>query len=400
MVRLCWTRLKYFFHDRSFVAVYAAAMRTFFWRQGSFNALKDLRETLAQNANYRLLAESVELREKGLRKESLRRLSEFIVTFSSSPFTERQEFVSMLCGKRFQWGSDGFLLDPQPLVEQVIKPTLSEWITIDPDNPDPYKWLGLYYGADNELTYLEKALALDPEDDVIRFRLIDIQLGVIEFSTHHLDEGLYLGDPQKDIAVCAELLSQALKISHSDAKDPLQSEIETYKSMIEDWITFSSQSKSISFPDFCTQLGRKYSWSLKHYYSNDHVISCPPKLNQINSLGRILPKDEMTEVLQSFLSRIGNHLNPEISTSAPIACRIRATISSPKLLNDWLITSVPLFAYFENYNIMVQASAQSLIGFIELREPWQDYDICIFDENFKWCAALTHNNEAKFIFIS
>jgi hypothetical protein len=59
--------------------------------------------------------------------------------------------------------------------------------------------------------------------------------------------------------------------------------------------------------------------------------------------------------------------------------------------------SESVVAFFENHGVMVHTSMDVLWPFLEAREPWEDIDICIFDQDIKWCLALTHNDEMKFV---
>ena len=37
-----------------------------------------------------------------------------------------------------------FVLTPQPLVEELIRPTTLEWISEEPENPLAFRWAGVY----------------------------------------------------------------------------------------------------------------------------------------------------------------------------------------------------------------------------------------------------------------
>ncbi len=54
-----------------------------------------------------------------------------------------------------------------------------------------------------------------------------------------------------------------------------------------------------------------------------------------------------------------------------------------------------MIVYVENYETMIRTTAPAVLQFLKAREPWQDFDVCIFDDEISWCVALTHNDEAK-----
>ena len=45
----------------------------------------------------------------------------------------------------------------------------------------------------------------------------------------------------------------------------------------------------------------------------------------------------------------------------------------------------------EGAHLLHEASPQQISKYFDSREPWEDYDICIFDRTFVWCIGVTHN---------
>ena len=122
--------------------------------------------------------------ESGLRARAFAVLAEFIQSLQSSSSAERRAFISWL----LSFGEDRkgrHLLIPYPLQTQVVEPTLVEWVASEPENPEPHRWLG---GQE----HLERALDLNPKDQVARKRLIVFYLSGIDYATHELPSA-YLG---------------------------------------------------------------------------------------------------------------------------------------------------------------------------------------------------------------
>ena len=82
------------------------------------------------------------------------------------------------------------MLIPHPLKIRVVEPTLLEWTDIEPTCSEPHRWLGGY-------EHLERAIELDPADQIALKELVLILLGQVSYSTHHLPVG-YLGSAVKD----------------------------------------------------------------------------------------------------------------------------------------------------------------------------------------------------------
>jgi hypothetical protein len=96
--------------------------------------------------------------------------------------------------------------------------------------------------------------------------LIDIQLGAVDYATHHLQEGRFLGAIED--AWLALERAQALidgAPQRSQVAD-LIPEIDQYRQLIEDWVSYQSSSSEESFPAWCTGLGRNHPWRTIIYY--------------------------------------------------------------------------------------------------------------------------------------
>jgi hypothetical protein len=52
-----------------------------------------------------------------------------------------------------------------------------------------------------------------------------------------------------------------------------------------------------------------------------------------------------------------------------------------------------LYIYLDRNRKLFQGSFEIISGFYEQQEPWEETDITIFDESFKWLIAFTHEDE-------
>lgn len=114
-------------------------------------------------------------------------------------------------------------------------------------------------------------------------------------------------------------------------------------------------------------------------------------------LGRKLPSEEVVKLRQQLLQKLDAHLFRDRMESMPIACRIRPMKESSRLEESWFSRETVMVAFIENDCSMVLTTVDTLLSFLEKREPWQDFDMCIFDQEMTWCVALTHNDEVKFV---
>ncbi|MBX9804747.1 MAG: hypothetical protein K2Y18_03210 [Alphaproteobacteria bacterium] len=230
------------------------------WRESAFQALLNFNEELKKYPDFILLAEYADLREQGLRKQAFNKLNEFIIAASSFEESKKLELVQIICQMKLGSGRNSFLLDPQPLVTQVIVPTLRQWIVEQPKNFEPLKWLGLFFyhysdDSDDNLyfTYLEQSLALNPKDDVVRKVLIERYIDYLDYAMHHLLDAInfgYIGDPANDLELCRTIEVCINGVQDKKDKAAFTKRLKEYRMMIEDWQEYIRANVKISFDEW------------------------------------------------------------------------------------------------------------------------------------------------------
>lgn len=112
-------------------------------------------------------------------------------------------------------------------------------------------------------------------------------------------------------------------------------------------------------------------------------------------LGKELSLMEVAKLRKELVQKLDAHLCCDRVESMPIACRIRPMKDPGRLEASWFSHEKAVVVFLENDGVMVSTTVDALLLFLEKREPWQDFDMCIFDQGMTWCVALTHNDEVK-----
>lgn len=62
--------------------------------------------------------------------------------------------------------------------------------------------------------------------------------------------------------------------------------------------------------------------------------------------------------------------------------------------SEWFVQYDQLYFFDEHGNPikLYRASPQEIHLFFVKRQPWQDQDYYIFDDTYRWCIAITHDN--------
>lgn len=224
-----------------------------YWNDDNFRGLTHLASELNKHANLQYLSEYCTLREKGLRKQALEKLDEFLHDSKQWDLTTKREMTVVIL--RFNSRTpEAHQFITHPLLRDLINPTLDDWREEDPNAIEPLRWIGLLR---SDFDTLCLAIELKPSDISVRSKLINLLLDEVYFATHHLNESVLLSNVE-DIR---ETLKEAAKWikpvhDHSPFKE-LSQEVAFYKQLMDDWDLFNESSEQ-SFPLWCELNGKSY----------------------------------------------------------------------------------------------------------------------------------------------
>lgn len=161
-----------------------------YWNKDNFEGLTSLAAALAARDDFADLTDYCRLREAGLRREAFAALNTFLVCADTWESVKSQDAVNTVLTLYYRTpGCHQFLT--QPLLNRFVYPALQRWSEDDPESIVPIRWLAILR-RDPEL--LSRVLAADPSDVAIRRMLIERQLSSVDYATHHLSEGLFIGE--------------------------------------------------------------------------------------------------------------------------------------------------------------------------------------------------------------
>jgi hypothetical protein len=139
-----------------------------YWNQQNFEGLSTIADQAMGRAHLKTFGVYCQLRSSGLRKKALDALRTFLSAARALAFDERKEIVSWLLETQLCAPAVNQLL-PQPLIVELIEPTLSEWVLSFPTDGAAHRWCG-YVAQD--ANSLKRAIAIDETDSVARWLLL------------------------------------------------------------------------------------------------------------------------------------------------------------------------------------------------------------------------------------
>lgn len=200
-----------------------------YWRDEYFRDLKDAAAG-AKADGWLKFADYCSDQERGLRSSAFASLAQFIDGLQHASNSERIRFVSWILEFAHE-RSGRHLLIPHPLEKQIVEPCLHEWVMTEPENATPHRWIG-------SRDHLERALELDPSDQIARKKLIIGLLSWIDYATHELPRG-YLGSVTEDLqtldtieSLLPGLLDERLRLDYAAVVAEERAGIEKYLSRL------------------------------------------------------------------------------------------------------------------------------------------------------------------------
>ena len=104
--------------------------------------------------------------------------------------------------------------------------------------------------------------------------------------------------------------------------------------------------------------------------------------------GRPLSASDADLILPQFLAKYRVRELNNIPSNLPTACTLDG-VEDSRVFESAQFLSVPeVLVLFEYPREVFVASPESVANFIKSKEPWEDYDICVFPRSLVWCVGF------------
>jgi hypothetical protein len=201
------------------------------------------------------------LRSSGQRSKALDALRVFLADTQSLPLEERKRITCWLLEAQVRAPQIHQLL-PHPVMKGLVESTLEAWVVSSPNDAVVHRWRG-YVFHDNDS--LRLALRIDPEDSLARSQLIAELLAAVEFSTHHLGEGQFLGEEEQAALQLQEVAGLTAELPDSAHRNQLQARFEDQHRLLTDWTEYKANPCG-TFSHWCAERHKAHDWPSIVYY--------------------------------------------------------------------------------------------------------------------------------------
>ncbi|MCL1121281.1 hypothetical protein N7V09_14900 [Shewanella seohaensis] len=232
-----------------------------YWNSDNFEGLKAIGTQYSALKGYELFGQYCLQKEQGLKKQAIATVNQFVSHCKSLSLAEQRHIAEELSSLGFGHSETHQLL-AYPLIV-LLKGVLTQWTLDEPNNPIPHKWLGFIAGDTDSY---ERALALEPSDEICLTQVALSHLNSVDFQTHHLSESVLLGDISRAKDSLASAQALITRLQTIERKSRLQNRHDYYLSMVNCWEEYSTLAGDEPFPDWCAAKGEQFDfWSIVYY---------------------------------------------------------------------------------------------------------------------------------------
>jgi len=102
--------------------------------------------------------------------------------------------------------------------------------------------------------------------------------------------------------------------------------------------------------------------------------------------------EEVDFLKEAFLARFRTVSPAAVASNIPTACVLKGRRTPDYLNSRYFLTRKSVFFYLDSQEGLHQTEPAEVLQYLSTREPWENYDICLFDETLEWCVGITHDN--------
>jgi len=118
--------------------------------------------------------------------------------------------------------------------------------------------------------------------------------------------------------------------------------------------------------------------------------------------GRDIANPTKASVIKQFLEVFRVFSKGEAPYNIPTACLVKGPRGSEVLKDPTFLARKNIYFYLESGEvpedeILRICDATDLVQYVKQKEPWEDYDLCTFDESMTWCLAVSHNDTITYL---
>lgn len=99
------------------------------------------------------------------------------------------------------------------------------------------------------------------------------------------------------------------------------------------------------------------------------------------------------KIVKKFIEIYRRELYEMMPDNVPTACTIDGVKNNGILSSQAFKSMKSVYVLFDSPFKLLRASGSEVCSYVKNRNPWEDYDFCVFDESLKWAIGITHDDD-------
>lgn len=224
---------------------------TYYWSKQYFEGLKAIGEAYAIRRDYELFGEYCLQKEQGLKKLANQTSVKFVSKVEGMVPAKQLKIAIQLCQLNYDNPEVHSLINHSlaELIHAILKSASQE----TPDSIEVYRWYARYCFSENDEDknkILEKALNIDPDDQLVLEQSVTKAFHYLAYMVHHLNENILIGNLDEAYSQLDVLKSQLPRVIDCEEKAKFQSRFKYYETLFRLWEKYTKGTKESLFIDW------------------------------------------------------------------------------------------------------------------------------------------------------
>lgn len=108
--------------------------------------------------------------------------------------------------------------------------------------------------------------------------------------------------------------------------------------------------------------------------------------------GQAMSSADAELLLEALQTAFHPHFDAGLSNNIPMACRLEGVRIGGDLSDIPVNQESKAYSLYENTGEIFLTTVKAMADYLKQRQPWEDYDICIFDISLNWCIGISHED--------
>lgn len=108
--------------------------------------------------------------------------------------------------------------------------------------------------------------------------------------------------------------------------------------------------------------------------------------------GRPVPETDAKPIIETFLKKF-RESNIKVPSNLPTSCTLKGLKGEKVFRSRKFLQYGHVYLYFDYTSQLLKTTPEEAVEYYKKKQPWEDYDFCIFDSELKWCIGVTHNGD-------